>query len=120
MELHIKILLTLLIFIILFPILTLEVQTYQEPVYKTLYKGKLTYKILGQVVDEYSFNGATSYNIEKFGMAYKVTVCYDSQCDKTFLANDGVNKIQSYPSQIIIGNETRYRIETKEFVKKIW
>jgi hypothetical protein len=108
MQKYVKILFILFILVILSIIIffsAYDIQTYQEPTYKILYSGKLTYSVLGQVVDEYSFTDATSFNLEKFGLAYRVKVCYDSQCT-THLANGGYDEIQSYPSQIVIGNET--------------
>lgn len=117
MQNYVKILFILFI-ITLFWFSAYDIQTYQEPVYKILYSGKLTYSILGVVVEEHSFKDATSYNIEEFGLAYRVTVCHDSQCP-TYLANGGYDEIQSYPSQIVIGNETICcRIELSEVMKK--
>jgi hypothetical protein len=54
-----------------------------------------------------------------FGLIRQVKICWDSKCEK-HLATGGYNEIQTYPSQIVIGNKTKYRIESRAVIKKRW
>ncbi len=95
---------------------------YQEPIYKTLYSGTLTYSFLGINFDTpYQFENATSYGIkESWGLGtYSMRICKDSKCD-SYLANSGFDTVQAYSSQIVIGNVTKYRIEPRDVTKKRW
>lgn len=93
---------------------------YQEPIYMPLYSGKLTYF---WIFPTYSFKDATSvdYDTESmlFGLIRQVKICWESKCKK-HLATGGYDEIQTYPSQIVIKNETKYRTEPIAITKQRW
>jgi len=103
---------------------------YQEPIYKQLYSGTLMdYGVClfskCYVFASYPFKDATSITFEKTQIGkdmagndeYNARICWDSYCKDDLGINDAVDFIQ-YPSQIVIGNETKYRIESREVTKK--
>nr|WAI02696.1 MAG: hypothetical protein OI719_00380 [Candidatus Methanoperedens sp.] len=94
---------------------------YQVPIYKTLYSGILTYSFLGiNIAQPYSLNDATLYETESTNWMYSnVRICHDSEC-KHYIVNGGFDTVQTHPSQIVIGNETKYQEESRGVTKKRW